>query len=166
MDSIMLRRSTRKYLDKPVEREKLESLLRAAMQSPTGHNSQDWEFIIVTDRETKKAVSRLGPYSAFAADAPAQIAVCANLDRAWPGGSWPSDMGAVCQTILIQAEEEGLGACWIGVWPYPERMESLRQTLSIPENVAPYAVLAIGYKQFQKDFADRYDPGKIHWEKY
>lgn len=166
MNSIMLRRSTRKYLDKPIEREKLESLLRAAMQSPTGHNTQDWEFIIVTDPETKKAVSELGPYSAFAADAPIQIVVCENQDRAWPGGSWPGNMGAVCQTILLQAEEEGLGACWIGVWPYPERMESLRRTLSIPENTIPYAVIAVGYKQFQKKFSDRYDPDKIHWEKY
>lgn len=166
MDSIMLRRSTRKYLDKPVEPEKLERILRAAMQSPTGHNTQDWEFIVVTEPEMRKAVSALGPYSGFAADAPLQIAVCANGEKGWPGGSWPSNMGAVCQTMLIQIEEEGLGACWIGVWPYPERMESLRRTLEIPEHVTPYAVLAIGYKQFQKKFDDRFDPAKIHWGKY
>ena len=68
--------------------------------------------------------------------------------------------------MRIQIEREGLGACWIGVYPYPERMENLRGTLEIPENVIPFAVLAIGYKQFEKIFDDRYDPGKIHWGKY
>lgn len=166
MDAIMHRRSTRKYLDKAVEPEKLESILRAAMQSPTGHNTQDWEFIVVTDEQMRKTVSELGPYSAFAAAAPLQIVVCANQEKAWPGGSWPSNMGAVCQTILTQVEAEGLGACWIGVWPYAERMEHVKACMEIPDSVIPYAVIAIGYKQFEKSFDDRYDPNKIHWGKY
>lgn len=166
MDSIMRRRSIRKYLDKAVEPEKIENILRAAMQSPTGHNTQDWEFIVVTDAATRKAVSELGPYSGFAAEAPLQIVVCANSEKAWAGGTWPSNMGAVCQTILIQVEEEGLGACWIANWPYAERMEHVKNVLSIPDTVIPYAVIAIGYKQFEKKFDDRYDPAKIHWEKY
>lgn len=166
MNHIMTRRSTRKYLDKAVESEKLESILRAAMQSPTGHNTQDWEFIVVTDPASRRAVSELGPYSAFAADAPLQIVVCANQEKAWPGGSWPSNMGAVCQTMLLQVEEEGLGACWIGVWPYAERMAHVKSVLGIPDSVIPYAVLAIGYKQFEKRFDDRFDPAKVHYEKY
>ncbi len=166
MDSIMKRRSTRQYLDKAVEPEKIESILRAAMQSPTGHNAQDWEFIVVTDKETLKDVSELGPYSHFAADAPLQIVVCANQDKAWEGGTWPSNMGAACQTILIQVEEEGLGACWIAAWPYPERMAHVKKALAIPDNVIPYGVISIGYKKFEKRFDDRYDSAKVHWEKY
>ena len=154
MDAIMLRRSTRQYLDRPVEPEKLERLLRAAMQSPTGHNAQDWDFIVVTQAETRRAVSQLGPYSHFAADAPLQIVVCANTRRAWEnGGTWESNMAAACQTILIQAEEEGLGACWIAAHPYPERMAHVAKVLEVPEHVIPYGVIAIGYKKFQKRFA-------------
>ena len=166
MNSIMSRRSIRKYLDKAVESDKIERILRAAMQSPTGHNTQDWEFIVVTDPVTRKAVSELGPYSAFAAAAPVQIVVCSNQEKAWPGGSWPSNMGSVSQTILLQVEEEGLGACWIGVWPYEERMAHVKATLGIPDHVIPYSVIAIGYKQYEQRFDDRYDTAKIHWEKY
>lgn len=166
MNSIMTRRSTRKYLDKAVEPEKIESLFRAAMQAPTGHNVQDWEFIVVTDAAMRKAVSRMGPWSEFSADAPLQIVVCANLEKAWPGGTWPSNMAAACQNILLQAEEEGLGACWMAGWPYEEHMVSLRESLGIPETVVPYGVIALGYKQFEKRPADRFDPEKIHWEKY
>ena len=73
MNSIMTRRSMRKYLDKPVEAEKTERILRAAMQAPTGHNAQDFEFVVVTDKEMRFTLSRLGPYSHFAENAPKSI---------------------------------------------------------------------------------------------
>lgn len=167
MDAIMNRRSTRKYLDRPVEDDKLERILRAAMQSPTGHNSQEWDFIVVRDPDRRRAVSEMGPFSHFAAAAPLLLVVLADLERAWAEAPlWPSDMGAVCQTILIQAEEEGLGACWMGVWPHEDRELYLRELLGIPGTVVPCAVISLGYKEFQKRFDDRYDPGKVHWETY
>lgn len=166
MNSIMTRRSMRKYLDKAVEPEKTESLLRAGMQAPTGHNAQDFEFIVITEKEMLKTVSELGPYSHFAAEAPLQIVVCENTERAWPNSNWQGNLGAVCQNILLQAEEEGLGGCWIGVWPYPERMAHVKAVLEIPDHIIPYAVLSIGYKQYQKRFDDRYDPAKVHWGKF
>lgn len=163
----MKRRSTRKFLDRAVEPEKLEHILRAAMQSPTGHNAQDWEFLLVTDRDKREAVSKMGPYSMCAANAPLVVIVLANLDRAFPGPAlWPCDMGAVCQTILIQAEEEGLGGTWLAAYPHEERCDYLRKLLDIPENVVPYAAIPIGYKQYVKPFDDRFDEGKIHREKY
>jgi len=166
MDSIMKRRSIRKYLDKAVEPEKTERILRAAMQAPTGHNSQDWDFVVVQDEEMRRRLSELGPHSGFIAAAPLHIAVCENTARAWPGGNWQGNLGAACQNILLQVEEEGLGACWIGVWPYEERMANVKQCLGLPDGVIPYAVMAIGYKEFEKKPSDRFDPEKIHWEKY
>lgn len=167
MNAIMKRRSTRRYLDKPVEIEKIESILRAAMQSPTAHNAQGWEFVIVTNEEKRREISKMSPWSGFSAGAPVHIVCCTDLDRAYPGPPlWPSDMGAVCQTILIQAEEEGLGACWMAAWPIEERSEYLRGLLGIPKSVMPYAVMSVGYKQVEKPFDDRFDPKKVHWERF
>lgn len=166
MNSIMTRRSTRKYLDKAVEPEKIENLLRAAMQAPTGHNAQDWDFIVVTDTEMRKNLSLLGPYSHFAEKAPLHIVVCENTERAWPNSNWQGNLGASCQNILLQVEEEGLGACWVGVWPYPERMAHVKAALDIPDTVIPYALISIGYKEYEKRFDDRFDPSKLHYEKY
>ena len=166
MNSIMTRCSMRKYLEREVESDKIESLLRAAMQSPTGHNAQDWDFVVVTEKNMLKTLSELGPYSHFAAEAPLQIVVCENTERAWPNSNWQGNLGAACQNILLQAEEEGLGGCWIGVWPYSERMAHVKAALDIPDHVIPYAVLSIGYKQYEKRFDDRFDPAKIHWGKY
>lgn len=166
MNSIMKRRSMRKYLDKAVESEKCERILRAAMQAPTGHNAQDFEFIVVTDEAMRLNLSRLGPYSYFAEKAPLHIVVCENTERQWPNSNWQGNLGAVCQNILLQVEEEGLGACWIGVWPYPERMAHVKEALAIPDSVIPYALISIGYKEYEKRFDDRFDPAKIHYGKY
>ena len=64
MEAIFNRRSIRKYEEKPVEKEKIEKLLRAAMQAPSAANQQPWEFIVVEDKtglkklsETKKAAA-------------------------------------------------------------------------------------------------------------
>ncbi len=166
MNSIMTRRSMRKYLDKPVEADKIDRILRAAMQAPTGHNAQDFEFIVVTEKEMMKTLSELGPYSHFAAEAAVHIIVCENTERAWPNSNWQGNLGAACQNILLQVEEECLGACWIGVWPYPERMAHVKAAMEIPDSVIPYALISIGYKEYQKRFDDRYDPNKVHWGKY
>ena len=167
MDAIMKRRSTRKFADRSVEPEKIESLLRAAMQSPTGHNAQDWEFIVITDGEMREKVSRMSEFSVCAKNAPLLIITLANLDRAVKEEPlWVCDMGAVCQTILIQVEEEGLGATWLACYPHEPRMEYLKKLLALPDNIVPYSVMAIGYKQYVKNPEDRYDVNKIHWEKF
>ena len=73
MNSIFHRISVRKYQDKPVEKEKIEQILRAAMQAPSATNQQPWEFFVVTDKEKLEALSRVHPYAGMTKDAPAAI---------------------------------------------------------------------------------------------
>ena len=60
MEAIFNRRSIRKYEEKPVEKEKIEKLLRAAMQAPSAANQQPWEFIVVEDKTGLKKLSETG----------------------------------------------------------------------------------------------------------
>ena len=73
MDSIFHRVSIRKYQDKPVEKEKTEAILRAAMQAPSAANQQPWEFYVVTDKEILKELSEASPYAKMVANAPVAI---------------------------------------------------------------------------------------------
>ncbi|MBQ1446438.1 MAG: nitroreductase family protein [Solobacterium sp.] len=73
MNSIYHRVSIRKYQDRPVEPEKTEAILRAAMQAPSASNQQPWEFYVVTNKDTLKALSEASPYAGMTADAPAAI---------------------------------------------------------------------------------------------
>ena len=168
MDAIMLRRSTRKFLETPVEEEKLERILRAAMQSPTGHNAQEWEFLVVREKETLIMISQASVETSAAKNAPLAILLLANMERAAATAPmiWAADLAAAAQTILIQAEAEGLGAVWLSCWPYEAKMAHLRELFSLPEHIVPYCVIPIGYKAKTKPFEDRYDPGKIHYDHY
>lgn len=91
MNEIFTRRSVRKYADKPVEKEKVEKLLRRAMQAPSATNQQPWEFIVVDDKELLKKLSSFSPYSKFVADAPLAMVLLNRTDfvlRVMCPGTW------------------------------------------------------------------------------
>jgi nitroreductase len=165
IDAMMNRRSIRKFTDQPVEREKIQSLLRAAMQAPSAKNTQCWEFLVIEKAESKEAVSKMSPYAMCAKNAAALILVMGNyerIDHVLP--IWAQDLSAATQNILIQAEAEGLGATWLGMYPFEERIEALRDYFDLGEMVIPFSVVALGYKATEKEPEDRYDPEKVHWE--
>ena len=73
MNSIYHRVSIRKYQNRPVEKEKIEAILRAAMQAPSAANQQPWEFFVVTNPDKLKALAETSPYAKMTANAPAAI---------------------------------------------------------------------------------------------
>lgn len=73
MNSIFHRVSIRKFQDKPVEPEKIETLLRAAMAAPSARNQQPWEFYVVTNKDLIQKLSTVSPYAGCAKDAPVLI---------------------------------------------------------------------------------------------
>lgn len=73
MENIFHRVSIRKFSNQPVEKEKIEQILRAAMQASSACNQQPWEFYVVEDKEMIHALSQVTPYSAFAFNAPVII---------------------------------------------------------------------------------------------
>ena len=73
MNNFFHRISVRKYQDKPVEKEKIEAILRAAMQAPSAGNQQPWAFYVVTNREKLEALSKVHPYAGMVKAAPAAI---------------------------------------------------------------------------------------------
>ena len=167
IETILKRRSIRKFQDTPVEPEKVEQILRAAMQSPTGHNAQECEFLVVTDKDLILRISQASPETVSAKNAPMLIIPLANLENdKRVENIWACDMGAVCQTILLAEEDLGLGGCWLSCWPYPEKVKYLTELLALPGGVVPFAVLTCGYKAAEKPMDDRYKPEKVHWEHY
>ena len=78
----------------------------------------------------------------------------------------PQDMGAATENLLLEAAELGLGAVWMGVCPEEGWMSAVAQVLNIPESIQPFAMVACGYPAEEKDQADRYDPPRVHWERW
>lgn len=164
---IMSRRCIRKFEDRAVEREKLEKIVRGAMQSPTAKNTQCWEFLVVTEPESCAAVSKMSPFAMCAEKAPALVIPMVNFDRVDSADCWwVEDLAAATMTVIYMAESLGLGACWLGMYPLQERTDKLREYFDLPENIMPFAVVPVGYKQRVKEPEDRFDAAKLHWERF
>lgn len=167
MEIINNRRSIRKFTDKKVEEEKIEKILRSAMQAPSAGNQQPWEFLIVTDREDRFSLSKMSPYAAAVKSAPTVLILLADTDRLRYPDNRDQDMSACAQNILLEAVELGLGAVWLGVSPLEDRMDYICKLFSLPPNLIPFCVIPLGYpaEGQENKFTDRFDPGRIHYGK-
>lgn len=163
LDNIHSRRSVRSYTQDAVEPEKVDKLIRAGMAAPSGRDARPWEIVVVNDRAILNSMAESLPYAKMLAEAPMAIVVCGNEDRS---GYWYVDCSAVTQNILLAAEALGLGAVWTAAYPYPERMEPVASLLGLPDNIKPLNVIPIGYPAGDAQPKDKYDPAKIHYNKW
>lgn len=168
MKAIFERRSVRKYTDQPVPPEEIELLLKAAMAAPSAGNEQPWHFIVIRDKEIMKQIMEVHPYSSMLKYAPVAIAVCGDLqlEKYDVGGLWVHDCCAATENILLAAQDRGLGAVWLAVHPYPERITGFARILNLPEHVKTLSLVAFGYPMEKKPAADRYKPDRVHRERW
>jgi nitroreductase len=154
MDLVRSRRSIRRFLPRPVEREKIMACLEAARLAPSAHNAQPWRFIVVDDPGLKgrlcgEAFSGIYSMSRFAAQAPLVVVVLARKDflthhvgrQIQRTAFYLIDIGIAGEHFILQAEELGLGTCWMG-WFSARRV---RKVLKIPRKYKIMALMPVGY---------------------
>ncbi|HHZ18763.1 MAG TPA: nitroreductase family protein [Acholeplasmataceae bacterium] len=168
MEIINIRRSVRSYLDKPVEKEKVELLLRAAMQAPSARNQQPWHFVVVDDPETLRAIATVSRNMQMLNEAPLAILVLIDKENLTAPLMAPQDAAAATQNILLKAVDLGLGTCWCGVHPRIERAEPLARILNVPDRYEIFSLIAVGYPKDQNAnrFVNRFNPERIHYNKF
>jgi nitroreductase len=148
MSLVQQRRSIRKFEKKPVEPEKLNTLIEIALRSPSSRGFNPWEFIIVTDPDLLDRLSRAKPHgSSFLRNAPVGIVVCADPEKS---DVWVEDCSIASAFLLLAAESLDLGACWIQI---RERMHSddiasetyVAGLLNMPDGYKVESIIAVGY---------------------
>lgn len=154
LDLIRRRQSDRSYLNKTVEKEKIDRIAEAGRLAPSACNAQPWRFIIVDDPEklsllAEAASAKLLGMNSFVSQAPYQIVLVrekANFSSR-VGGTIKKrdysliDIGIAAENICLQAAAEGLGSCMIG-W-FDEEM--VRKILRIPSSKRVELLITIGY---------------------
>jgi nitroreductase len=167
MKAILTRRSIRKYTRAPITQKMREKLLRAAMSAPSAGNEQPWHFVVVDDHKVLDEIPRYHAYSQMLREAPLAMVVCGDLLlQKVEGQWWVQDCSAATQNLLIAAHAMGLGAVWLGVYPREERVDGIRKLLGLPENVMPLSIISIGYPAETKAPGDRYEPSRVHHNKW
>jgi len=160
MKNIDNRRSIRTFLDKAVEAEKIDKILRAGMQAPSAGNQRPWEFVVVKNRSVLDKLSEMSPYAKMLASAPVAIVMIARDERMVFPTMWQQDMGACAQNILLEIVEQGLGAVWLGVAPEEERMNYVLEAIGM-EDIKAFAVIPFGYSDKENKFIDRYEEERV-----
>jgi nitroreductase len=145
LDTIRNRCSIRQFKPDDIPDEVLRKILEAARWAPSPFNVQPWEFIIIKDKETLKAISRYARYSGYLADVPMAIAVIVP-----PIGnkySWIESIGEprfaaamAVQNMMLAAWDEGVGTCWVSI----ER-DKVGEILGVPVTHFVLTVIPIGY---------------------
>jgi nitroreductase len=167
LDAILGRRSIRRYTAEPVQEEHIELLLRAAMAAPSAFNQQSTRYVVVTDRELRSALALTHQHSKMVADAPLVIAVCGDRSaERYPGFYCIQDGIAALTNVLTASQGLGLGAVWIGVQPWPDRVKHVRETLGLPLHVEPLGIVAIGHPAEQKPPSGRFEAAFVHRERW
>jgi len=144
LTQIQKRHSVRSYQPRPVEKEKLLTVLEAARQAPSAKNVQEWRFVIVQDEATRRKLMVAANNQGFVGEAPVVIACCAtNTDYVMRCGQlcYPIDLAIAIDHMTLQAVEEGLGTCWVGSF-YEDQVKAI---LGIPKEVRVVELLALGY---------------------
>lgn len=162
IEAILTRRSVRKFTNQPVLEEDLTLLLRAGMQAPSAGNAQPWHYIVVTDRPTLDAIPAFHPFARMTTEAPLAILVCADESLEKYSSRWPLDCAAAVENMLLAAHARGLGAVWVGVYPEPQRMNSFRKLLGLPEHVLPVALVVAGYPAEKPPAINRFRQERVH----
>ncbi len=155
-ETVENRVSTRKYKSDPVPDEILKRILEAARLAPSGKNGQPWRYIIVRDDQVRKKLVEACKGQRFIYEAPVTVVACGYESKAYKkmGGYWnslPVDIGISLEHLMLAAEVEGLGTCWIGAFIE----EDVRELLDIPEEVKIVALTPLGYPDCEKSFKSR-----------
>lgn len=168
---IKKRRSIRKFADRPVEKDKIEAIIDAAMRAPSARNARSSEFVIVSDRQLLSQLSVAKPGgAAFIKDAALAIVVFADQEK-----SHLAIDNAAISAVYIQlaAQALGLGSCWSHMRgnAHNEQLSTndyLAGLLQVPGHLEAECIIAIGYPDEEKaPYAkDELPSSAVHWGRY
>ena len=159
------RRSIRKFLQQPIEPEKIDLILKAALMSPASKRTNGWEFWVVQQKNTLEKMAECRPYgSKLLENAPLAIVVTADPSKS---DVWFEDASIASIIMQLEATDLGLGSCWVQIYNR-EKDETIsaeqyiKNILNIPEHLHVLSAIAIGYKDEERK---PFDIEKLAYEK-
>lgn len=166
LEAIKTRRSIRKYTDEAVTREAIINIITAGMYAPSAGNQRVWHFIVVDDKKILSSIPDWHPHANMLRYASCAIVVCADTNAETHKGYWVQDCSAATQNMLLAIHGLGLGGVWLGIHPRPERIAKVKEMFNLPLGVEPLCIIAIGHPAVKKPPEERFEPHKIHWNRW
>ena len=168
---VQMRRSHRKFTDEEIDAEDVKLILRAALMSPTSKGQRAWQFVVVDDKaDLEKLADAKDMGGQFLKGAPLAIVV---LGDPVQNDCWVEDGSIAAISMQLQAEDLGLGSCWIqmrgrGLGDGTRSDVVIQGILDIPENLQCLCIVAIGHKADERkpQNEDKLKWEQVHVDKY
>lgn len=168
LDFIFSRRSIRQYENREVPDDMIQDLLEAAMAAPSAVAKDPWHFIVLKERTALDRLADVLTSGQMLRQATAACIVCGDITQANLAHEsyMLQDLSAAAENILIAANALGLGTCWLGIHPRPERMEGIIHLFNLPDHIIPMCGIAIGWPKNPPPARTRFNPAKVHKERW
>lgn len=160
------RRPVESFSDRPVPAATVQAVLDCARHAHSANEAQPWKFVAVQQALTRHRLSAAAFNHPLVRSAPLVIVCCARVHSHVSGTgrpSYPADLAAATQSMLLAAEELGLGSCWVTGFREP----AVREALNVPDDVPVVAMLALGYADERRERPAR-EPVEetVAWEQW
>lgn len=165
-ETILTRRSIRKYKKQSIPEDVIEKLLYAGFSAPSAGNQQPWHFVVLDDRKILNVIHMFHPSARMLTEADKAILVCGDLHLEKFKGYWMIDCAAATENILLAGHSLGLGCCWLGLYPREGRVLGMRKLLQLPTHIIPFSLISLGYPAESKPLEERYYNERIHRNKW
>ena len=138
------RYSVRKFSDRPVEQEKLDCILEAALVAPSAKNDQAWRIYVARSEE---ALAKLNGLSRCIFGAPVVLVIGYDTTEEWHNPleegihSGDQDASIVATHAMLEAWELGVGSIWVNLFPNTQTAREL----GLPETFVPVCLMPMGY---------------------
>ena len=166
IETLLTRRSIRKYKNQKIEKDKIDIILKSAMYAPSAMNLQAWHYVVIDDKNVLNETIKSIPHAELLIQTPAAILVCgdASIEK---NESWMiQNCSAAIQNILLAAHGLGLGTCWIAIHGMEEVVKTVCKQFNLPENVIPISLITLGYPDETVIAEERFNKEKIHFNKW
>lgn len=165
-ESLLARRSIRRFTAKDVSREDERKLIDAAFAAPSANNERPWHFVVVRDPATRARLAGVHTWSGLLRRSPLVIAVLGQADATY----WVEDGAAATENVLVAATGLGLGSCWVGIWengprPHPEEVAALEILGTEPDAFRCLCLIGIGHPADHKAPRTQFQPTKLSYER-
>jgi nitroreductase len=135
--AIQTRRAVRLFSDQPVPQDVIEQILLAGGRAQSSKNSQPWQFVVVRERETLQALSKLGDYAGHLAGASFAVCLVGSTQSHWNS----FDLGQAASHLQLAAWELGVGSCIAAIYD----QDAGKALLGLPAESNFYCAISFGY---------------------
>lgn len=166
LEALKTRRSIRKYQNKRIPSEIIKEIIYCAMYSPSAFDYQPWHFIVADKKELFDKILSILTHAEFIKEASHAILICGDTRLEENTGLLIQDISATTENLLLAAHTSGLGAVWVGIYPFDVQVKGIQDLFGLQDNIIPVSMVVLGYPGETPEQPERYKPERIHFNKW